>query len=424
MKDVLKQIIRNFHAVGIPALYSRELKVPLHTRKVISVIGARRCGKTYVLFQAVRDLLKEGIDITKILYLNFEDERLNLTVNDLDLILQAYRELYPDNKIYGCYFFFDEIQNVQGWEKFVRRVYDSVTPHIFITGSNSRLLGKEIATSLRGRTLQYELYPLSFMEYLQFKSIANDYYNDECKARMNNAFHDYMTNGGYPETLALGKPERERLLQEYFNVMIYRDVAERYQVHDIILLKYFIKKIFNGITKPLSVNKIYNELRSEKYSVGKNYLYQYLEYFESCYFVMALKKFDYSEIKTENAEKKAYVIDNGLLSAINLSYSDDYGKLFENLVFLELLKQGHKMHYYKDKHECDFIVGDRNPIPVQACYDVSEKDTREREVSSLLAACKFIRAKRGIVLTRDYSESLKIGNVSVEFIPAVKYFTA
>ena len=170
MKKKIKQIIRDFHLQKPFEVYSRELQLPINTHKIVTLMGVRRCGKTSILYETI-NRLTQTIDKKQILFFNFEDERFELNQESLDLILQAYMELYPEIEMSSTYLFFDEIQNVDGWEKFVRRVYDSVSQNIFITGSNSKLLSRDIATSLRGRTITYEVFPLSFREYLAFEKI-------------------------------------------------------------------------------------------------------------------------------------------------------------------------------------------------------------------------------------------------------------
>ena len=182
-KEILKSIIIEFHSWDLPAVIDREIELPLSSNKIISVVGSRRAGKTYLLFKTIERLLNIGVKKKRCLYFNFEDVRVDLIQEDLDLILHAYRELYPEDDLRETYFFFDEVQNVNGWEKFVRRIYDTITKNIFITGSNSKLLGDEIATSLRGRTLKYEVYPLTFKEFLKFKGFefnpAIDFYDSK-----------------------------------------------------------------------------------------------------------------------------------------------------------------------------------------------------------------------------------------------------
>ncbi len=282
MKEILKTIIREFQLEELPTFVPRELELPLSSGKIIILIGPRRAGKTYLFYQHLSELLQKGTPREKILYLNFEDERLDFTPQTLDLILQAYRELYPEIELREVYFFFDEIQNATEWERFVRRIYDRYSRNIFLTGSNSRLPSQEIATSLRGRTLTYEIYPLTFREFLRFKEFAFDprldLYHPQKRARLLSLFEEYLLFGGFPEIVFLPRELKLKTLQEYFEVMLYLDLAERYQILDTLVLKYFLKRLIENAGKPLSVHKIYNELRSQGLKVGKDTLYRYLEY--------------------------------------------------------------------------------------------------------------------------------------------------
>lgn len=311
MKDTLKTIIRNFHTGSLPHIIKRDVALPLTSKKIITVTGPRRAGKTYLLFQHINQLIESGVSKEKILYFNFEDERIELSTPTLDLILQAYRELYPEINIRECYFFFDEIQNIKGWERFVRRVYDSLSNNIFLTGSNSNLFGQEIATSLRGRTIRYEVFPLSFREFIRFKNfdfdVEKDFYSPDKKAKLIKYFNEYLMYGGFPEVVFLDEMIKIKALQEYFEVMIYRDLAERFKIIDTLVLKYFLKRLTEKATKFFSVHKIYNELKSKGLKVGKDTLYKYLEYAEAAYIIRLLRKQYKSVSKAEFGEKKVYL---------------------------------------------------------------------------------------------------------------------
>lgn len=293
-KEILKTIIREFHASEIPSLVKRDVEVPIASGKIISIIGPRRSGKTYFLYQLISKIVESTSNKENILYINFEDERLDLTTEELDLILHAYRELYPEIDLSKAFLFFDEIQNINRWEKFIRRIYDSITKNIFITGSNSKMLGDEIATSLRGRTLKYEILPLSFEEFLSFKkfkmTLPQDFYDSKIRAKVINLFKEYMLWGGFPEIIFQPEGLKMRILQEYFDVMIYRDLIERYSIKDTFVLKYFIKRVAETVSKPLSINKIYNEIKSHGLKVGKNILYEFLEYLENAFIIRKIKK--------------------------------------------------------------------------------------------------------------------------------------
>lgn len=249
----------------------------------------------------------------------------------MDLILQSYRELYPDFNLSETYFFFDEIQNIDSWQRFIRRIYDSVTKKIFITGLNSKLLSQEIATSLRGRTLAEEILPLSFSEFLEFKNfrvvLPQDLYDSAVRAKLLSFFREYLTGGSFPEIIFQPENLKLRILQEYFNVMIYKDLIERYSIKDTFVLKYFIKRLAETVTKPVSIHKIYNEIKSQNIKISKNQLYEFLEYLENAFLIRQIRKKKRLVIKEELTEKKVYFIDNGILRAIRVFVGADYGFL-------------------------------------------------------------------------------------------------
>jgi len=422
-KEELKKIIRDFHLNTSFDVRPRTLQPPVDTKKIITLIGVRRCGKTSILYDMINQL-SDKIDKTKILFLNFEDERLELNIDELDLVLQSFSELYPEQNLSECYFFFDEIQNISGWEKFVRRVYDTISKNIFITGSNSKLLSSEIATSLRGRTLSYEVYPLSFSEYLSFKSITVDLYSSRSIAHMKNAQEKFLKNGGFPETLFLEEQYRNQTLQEYFNVLLYKDLAERYSISNTVALKFFLKRIIASSTKQISINKIYNELKSSGIKIGKNTLYDFLEYVQNIYLALVLHRYDKSLVNKELGEKKIYSIDIGLNNATEFKFSDDVGKSLENAVFLELKRNDKEIFYYRDTNsECDFIVNEKNRVVqvIQVTYDMSTESTRNREIKGLLTACKNFNLSKGTIVTYDNEEEIMEDDIKIELIPFYKW---
>lgn len=422
-KDILKGIIRDFHVEPLPDLFDRDIEVPLSSGKIISLIGVRRSGKTSFLFNFIGKLNKQGIDMRKFLYLNFEDERLDLKTDELDLILQAYRELYPDLNLKECYLFFDEIQNIENWEKFVRRVYDSITRNIFITGSNARFLSSEIATSLRGRALSYEVFPLSFREYLRFNNVGIDLHSSRSLAKINNSLHKYLDNGGFPEVIKYDDKLREKVLQEYFNVMIYRDIVERYEIRNAAVLKFFIKRVLASSTKQLSVNTIYNELKSSGFKIGKNLLYEYLDACQSIYLAFVLKKFAHKFVSRELGERKVYCIDNGLLNAVNFRFSEDKGKAIEQVVFLEMKRRGKEIYFYRERYECDFVVKEGNSVSevIQVSHTLADEKTKKRELRGIVDACKEFGLKRGIIITSDTSEDFEVERIKIHAVPLYQW---
>ncbi len=422
-KQLLKQIIRDFHLNENFDVKPRNIQPPIDTKKIITLIGVRRCGKTSIFYHMINQLI-EKIEKTKILFLNFEDERFELNSDELDLILQAYMELYPSYKLSECYFFFDEIQNIPNWEKFIRRMYDTISKNIFITGSNSKLLSSEIATSLRGRTLNFEIFPLSFKEYLSFKDIEVDFYSSKSLAFIKNAQESFLKNGSFPETLFLEEIYANKTLQEYFNVLLYKDLAERYNITNTVALKFFLKRIISSSTKQISINKIFNELKSSGIKIGKNTLYEFLEYVQNIYLALTLQKYDNSLINKELGEKKIYSIDIGLNNATEFRFSDDIGKSLENAVFLELKRKEFDIYYYRtSKSECDFLIFDKNTISdvIQVTFDMSDENTKSREIKGLIEACKNFDLKSGTIINFDSEDELIENGIKIKIIPFYKW---
>ncbi len=423
MKITIKNIIADFHSSPIEIVFTRELALPINSGKVISLIGPRRSGKSFYFLHLMRELVRSGVSQKRILYLNFEDERLNLKAADLDLVLQAYLELYPDIKWRDCYFFFDEIQNIEHWEKFARRCYDTITKNIYLTGSNSNLLSQEIATAMRGRTLTYEILPLSFPEFLHFKKVDGKKQGTAALARMRKLFREYLMEGGYPEVALLADSLKVQALQEYFDVMTYRDLVERYEFTNLTVIKYFLKRIASSTGSYLSLNKIYNELRSLNYKLDKNFLYELNEATKAVYLSLPISKFDFSELKRTNSDKKTYFIDNGLLNAITFKFSQDFGKMLENMVYLEFRRQKKNVFYFKDVKECDFVLYQENkkPLLVQVCFDLADPDTYSREIASLVYCCKKIKSNMGVVISMASQETKVVDGIKIKFIDAMEF---
>ncbi|MCF6242614.1 MAG: ATP-binding protein, partial [Bacteroidales bacterium] len=371
----------------------------------------------------IKRLIKSKVPKHKILYLNFEDERINLAQSELDYILQAYSELYPTIKLEECYFFFDEIQNIKGWEKFIRRLYDTISTNIFISGSNAKLLSTEIATELRGRTITYTVYPLSFKEFLIFHKTDTDYYSSENKSKIIALSKKFLLYGGFPALIHQDEQIKIKILQDYFNTIIYKDLIDRYEISKSNIIKFYFKKIISNVTKPLSINKIYNDLKSQGYKIGNNILYQYLDYLQNVFAAVLVKKYEFSMIKQDKSEKKSYLIDNGFLTAIDYSFSSNYGKLLENMIALELIKAGFTVYYYKDRKECDFIIENRyhEKTAIQVSYDLSDDDTLKRELSGLEAACNYLKLKKGFIVSFEQEKKLLFKGIEVEIIPAYKF---
>ncbi|MCL4392595.1 ATP-binding protein [Patescibacteria group bacterium] len=429
LKNTLKTIISNFHNSDLPEVLPRDKEIPTNINYIVAVIGARKAGKTYLVFETIKKLIESGIRKKQIIYINFEDERLNeLKASQLDYILQAYRELYPNINMNDVYIFLDEIQNVKGWEKFVRRIFESITKNIVITGSNSTLLGSEIATTLSGRTYTVELFPLSFKEFLEFKGITNklnDYYNSTYKARMMNGLEEYLLYGGIPDIVKSDKSLKIALLQEHFNTVIFKDLIQRYKITNLEIISLFLKQLVNSNSKEFSINKIYNSFRSIGLKTGRDILYEYLIYTQNIYFSFVLNKYERNLRIREQTSKKFYSIDTGLVNAILSKGFDSKTKLFENMLFLSLYRNNKEIYFYKEEQvECDFILYEKDKAKeaIQVSYSIEEQNTKNREITGLIKACKALNLHEGTIIIYDgYRTEEEVESIKIHIIPAIEY---
>jgi hypothetical protein len=406
-KEMFKYIIKEFHEARLPELYERKLTIP-ETQKVISLIGLRRAGKTFYFYQLINNLIEDSINPSQILYINFEDDRiLPLNVKELNTILEAYYELYPENTSETLYLFFDEIQNIDNWELFIRRVHDKKNARIYITGSSSKLLSKEIATSLRGRTLSYYLFPLSFEEFLRFRQVTlnKDFEYTDARFMVKKLFSEYLVGGGFPEVVLEAEELRQDILRNYFEMFIYRDLVERFSIRNTSLLKMLVKFLITNIGTTFSVNSFYRTIRKDM-PVGKDTLVEYLSYLEDINLVYLVPIFSYSLKKQQVNPRKVYCIDNGLRNAVSFMFSKDEGRLAENLVFLELKRRSKEPYYWKNKGEVDFVIKDRDSSLTAINVSYTD-DIDERETKALLEfADEFSsKVKELILLTKDLEKT-------------------
>jgi predicted AAA+ superfamily ATPase len=390
-------------------LVPRTAQFPNAINKIKVAVGMRRTGKTYFLYFYILQLLAQNIPSTRILYLNFEDDRLfPLSMKKLASLVDSFYSLYPENHENKCYLFLDEIQNVPDWAVVIRRFYDSKNCEIFLTGSSAKLLSKEIATSLRGRSLATEIWPYSFDEFLQAKkiSIEQALFSQEIKDKLTQLFHLYLQEGGFPEVIHYSPEIRQRTLQEYVDVVIYRDIIERHQLSNSTVLKYMIMFMIHNIAAPFSINKFYNDVKSQGYKVGKDNLYDYLRYIEDAYLIFSIPLYAKSIRKVQSNPKKIYAIDTGLIRALTLDYVNDFGRLFENIVYLDLRRKGYSVSYYltQDRYEIDFVVENRigEKKLYQVVWDTSDPHTLEREKRALLQAQAELNLPGEIITLNSY----------------------
>lgn len=412
-KAVFQELIADFISRPLTNVLPRELTIPDDVPKVVSLLGPRRAGKTHILFDAVRRL-RHKIPVHRLVYINFEDDRLfPLQLDDLDAMVTGYYEIYPEAKDEMVWFFLDEVQEVDHWEKFVRRLSDQEYIRVYITGSSSKLLSKELATSMRGRTLPYEVFPLSFREFLQFNQIEADIFSSKGKALLAHWLQRYLLQGGFPELVFLPEEVHRRTINEYIDLMLYKDLMERYSLKNPALLKYLLKFLLGNMANPISVTKVYNDLKSQGYAVGKNTVFEYISYLEEAFCLFRVEIFDASARVQAVNPSKIYAIDSAF--KYSMSIGRDIGRVFENTVFMELRRQGIQPSYLRGDQEVDFFWEGGQLI--NACFDASNHSTRQRELHGLHRAMNQLDLKESWLITTDEKKDISQDGSVIHVLP-------
>ena len=428
IKDIFKTLIVQKQAEMPFSVIDREVSLPIDTSEIITIPGVRRCGKSTLMEIAINRLLAKGIKKENILWVGFDDERIKyMSTEDLDFILQAYREIYPDTNLKDVWMFFDELPLVKGWEYFVLRLFKGLCKHIYICGSNASTLSAEMKSALRGWPHEIEVWPLSFREFLRFKGVEGDSPLEQDKARVQVAFDEYNRLGGMPEpTLMPVVSEKYRKLQDYFDVMILRDIVEHWQISKPQMVRYFLKRVMTTIASRLSVNAIYREIKASGRKVTKDDLYDWLAWAQSIYLVRKLDVYSRSVKSEISLPGKYYVVDVGLRSAVIPIQSDDDGKRLENTVYLELVRRkGHneELSYFSGSGECDFVVSEGDVVKrlIQVCWDMSDTETRKREFAGLLEAAKVSGCGDLAIVTRDEEGEEVHEGLAVRIVPVCRF---
>ena len=377
-------------------------------------VGLRRAGKSYLMYQQIQHLLKEGHRIEEILYFNFEDDRLvNLTVEDLDLIKVCYEELYAHRPI----FFLDEIQIVEHWEKFSRRLADQKY-RVYITGSNAKMLSSEIATTLGGRFIIQNVYPFSFQEYLKANHITVEpvwYFKN--RTEIVRAFSAYFYFGGLPELELIEEIEKRQWLSSLFNKIFFGDLITRYSIRNDLAMKVLIRKLAESVKQPSSFNRLSNIVSSTGVKVTTDTIIDYLEFVQATWLIFSIENYA-SKLVEKVSNRKYYFIDNGLL---NLFLIDPETSLLENIVAISLKKKYEdELYFYLQNIEVDFYIPTQN-LAIQVSYSLKDESTRKREISALLKIAKVLDADKLLIITRDEEETIVEEEKKITVVPIWKW---
>ena len=418
-----KYVLTLWKEMELPRVITREIKIDLEAGKIIAIAGVRRSGKTSLVFQNIGGLMEKGVKKDNIIYINFENERLIATkAIDMDNLLVAHSQIFEagDDKIY---LFLDEIQTVENWDKWVRKIYDTKKYIILITGSSSELLSSEIATALAGRSLSYVVYPFSFKEMLESRGISigiNSIKYSAKKGIVLKALDEFLEYGSFPEVVLSDNNTRKlELLSSYFDAIFFRDIIKRYNLRETGSLNIFLKSLAGNYSTYFSSTKTHSFFNSIGFKISRVTILNFLDYSKSVFFAEILEQYTKSPRKRFARLVKSYIIDIGLA---RLFTEIDKGRSIENAVFIELLRRktvSESIYYLKLKsgREIDFFVNGSQRKLIQVCYKIPNEDVKKRETAAIVEAAKMFKLAEGIIITYDYQGNEIIEGVNITYMP-------
>lgn len=417
-KDTIKSILlKNQERIPQIPLVMRNVRFEPTGNYVL--VGLRRAGKSYMLYQHIQQRVAEGRSSKEdILYINFEDDRLDITkMSEFDSIIQSYEELYQGRK---PVVYLDEIQIVEGWEKFVRRLAD-MGYQVMVTGSNAKMLSREIATTLGGRFIVRHIYPFSFAEYLQYKDVrlGEHWLLDGQRTQVRALFSDYFQYGGFAETF--DRMDKQEWLNWLCQKIVLGDIIARNEIRSTGMIRLLTKKLAESVMQPMTLMRLTNILKSTGERVSRNTVSDYLGYMNEVF--MTFRLANYTDSFSERVTNcKHYFFDNGLL---NNYLIDPQSKLLENLVAITLMKrygglEEDGLYYYHKGIEVDFYVPNEG-LGIQVSYSIRDYGTRERETGALVKMNKVFHLQRMMIITMDEEENIPVGDAVIEIVPVWKW---
>lgn len=413
MSTFWRTILAEWEQKTLPEIYPREEEISVsgfgQLKKVLVITGFRRTGKTYLALSAVSKLLQKH-SRKDVFYLNFEDERIPGVTQTLTDLLPAFQSFFGQKP---KFLFLDEVQNVPLWSKYIRRILDKENMQIFLTGSSSKMSSFELPTELRGRSLEQKVFPLNFREFLIFKKETLDkkklsFYPEE-KARFDFLFNEYLTFGGLPEIVRARAEDKTSILQEYFRTVIRREIMERFGLKNEEPLKTMAKLLLNSTY--FSLSKIYRDLVSQEVKIGKNTVNNYFSFLASSYLFAPIPHFSFSLRHQMTRPQKAFFADNGFITTLSTKFSQNTGRLLENLVAWHLWTKDKEIYYFQNERktdEVDFVIL-KNGQPeelIQVCFDLTDRETQKREFGALLRTGKKLHCGNLKIITASQQEKI------------------
>lgn len=399
----------------------KELESISKIGEIVTITGVRRCGKSTLLLQFCRELLKKGVDRGDILIVNLEDPRFRgISLELLNRVYEVYlEELNPSKKHYVI---LDEVQAVGGWEKFVRFLHENKKIHVFVTGSTSKLLESDYSSVITGRHIDLSIYPLSFNEYLDFKGLRVDSKLKIISKRheVKRMFKEYVEFGGFPKVCLVENGNKKELLKTYFSDIITKDILLRHKLIEKEILEELAKYYLSNISSMCSFNKLKNIFGISLDTVGR-----FSGYLSSAYLLFFIKKFSYKVKEQILNPRKVYCMDTGLRNAVSFRFMQDLGRLYENAVAIELKRRNKDIYYWRDyqHREIDFVIKEGQAVNglIQVCYNIEDDETKKREVRSLLKGMDEFKLNEGLVITEDYESEEEIKNNKIIYKPLWKW---
>jgi predicted AAA+ superfamily ATPase len=424
--DILKKIIAEwFEESRIPPLVPRDYQgvQPEKAADILAVVGPRRSGKTYFMYQLIKSLLDRKICRKEdILFVDFEDFRLaNFQPGDIETLITSFYQLAHR---YPSYLFFDEIQRLPEWSRVIRTLHNQKKYKIIVSGSNSRLLEQEISTELRGRYRNILMLPFSFIETLRLRNISfsESTFHTPARGGLLGAFDQYLKEGGFPEILkAETLAEKRDLMQNYYRTIFYRDILERHNIKGKYILEAMMSHCLNTYSDLFSISGFEKHLKGHELPGSKRTISNYLGYLEEAFFLISHEKFSYSSRKRIMNPKKIYLLDTGF-GFLSTEFSENRGKMLENIVAIELFRRREEAYYYRNKGECDFILkqGLRPASAIQVCWELNPRN-RERELRGLVECMNALDIKDGFVLTYEEDSEAEYRGRKIPVVPVWKW---
>ena len=425
-----EEIIVEWHERGPPDLQMREISFEgPTTRKAVAIIGPRRAGKSFFMYDIISNRL--SINIENSLFINLEDHRFGIpTIEDIEFLISTYMGLHPKKRADRMYLFLDEIQNVEGWERFVRSIMDRYNVMVFISGSSSKLLSKEIATSLRGRSISYLVMPYSFREFLTAKGTRVSR-SPQGKSLAHQNLREYLKYGGFPDVvMEESEMNKRKTLRGYVEVMLFRDVVERHGVKHIKVLKLLMGQMIVSTANSLSLNRFHKFLKSLGIRIDKNSIYDYREHLVDAFGFLELKRLDGSYRTIEQGLHKIYPIDTGYMTDRGMDLDSNMGRFMETCVALELKRRMQnepdmEMNFWRENGEVDFVISSNGKVKtlIQVCYDLRNRTTLEREVNGLISGFRDLKCDDLLILNWDQEYKIEVEGRSIRIEPLWSWLT-